>query len=251
MIENRTCPGCRRHCDLSEPQCERGAEYLSTGKLPERTHEDGYRNAHEDGHRHAHEDGYRNAHEDDHRHAHEDGHRHAHCDAHHRRNGMEHYDSAGMNDKLIINLRDISHMMRGQYEGKASQKRILIILHESDALTQKELTERLGIQPGSASEILSKLENAGLIVRTANEADRRTTDIRLTDAGVKLALEASAQRQKRHQEMFSCLTAEERQTLLVLLEKLHADWESRFEGHHDHGEHHGGRHHGAHPHHDR
>lgn len=165
---------------------------------------------------------------------------------------MEEYQSASMDDKLIINLRDVSHMMRGQYEGKASQKRILIILHESDALTQKELTERLGIQPGSASEILSKLENAGLITRTTNETDRRTTDIQLTDTGTELALEAVEQRQKRHQEMFSCLSSEERQTLLSLLEKIHSDWESRFVGRHNHhGENHGhshwsGKHRGVH-----
>lgn len=194
MTENKICPGCYRHCELNDLFCDRGKEYLRTGKLP----------------------------------------KHMHKDNHHRENRTEHYHNASMNDKLIMNLRDISHMMRRQYEGKASQKRILIILHESDALTQKELTERLGIQPGSASEILSKLENAGLITRTPNEADRRTTDIQLTDAGMKLALEAVEQRQKRHQEMFSCLSSEERQTLLSLLEKIHTDWENRFAGRHHH-----------------
>ncbi|MGM9603478.1 MAG: MarR family winged helix-turn-helix transcriptional regulator [Faecousia sp.] len=136
--------------------------------------------------------------------------------------------SADMNEKLIFNLRDISRMMRMQYEGKASQKRILIILKEAGTLTQKELTEQLGIQPGSASEILSKLESAGLICRAQNEADRRTTDIALTSSGANLASEAAAQRQKRHEEMFSCLTPEEKAALLCLLEKVHADWEGRF-----------------------
>lgn len=216
MFENKTCPGCGQHCSLNAPGCERGREYLRTGSLPERKREN----------------------------------------IHHRKNHTEEYQRAGMDDKLIMNLRDISHIMRGQYEGKASQKRILIILHESDALTQKELTERLGIQPGSASEILSKLENAGLIMRTPNEADRRTTDIQLTDAGEELALEAVEQRQKRHQEMFSCLSLEERQTLLSLLEKVRSDWEIRFAGRHTHhGEHHGhghwhGKHRGIHPNHE-
>lgn len=149
-------------------------------------------------------------------------------------NFNEPYDNASMTEKLIINMRDIGHMMRRQSEGKASQKRILIILHKSGTLTQKELTERLGIQAGSASEILSKLENAGLITRTTNTADRRTTDIQLTDAGTQLALDAAEQRQKRHQEMFSCLSSEEQQTLLSLLEKIHTDWEIRFAKHQDH-----------------
>ena len=66
--------------------------------------------------------------------------------------------AAGIDDRLIISLRDLHHTMRSLYEGKASQKRILIILNESETITQRDLTERLGIQPGSASEILSKLE---------------------------------------------------------------------------------------------
>lgn len=138
--------------------------------------------------------------------------------------------AADINDQLIMSIRDLSHVMRFLYEGKASQKRILIILNESETMTQRELTERLGIQPGSASEILSKLENAGLIIRTPNETDRRTTDIRLTESGGRLAQEAFTQRQRRHEEMFSCLEEEEKLELLSLLEKVCVDWKSRYGG---------------------
>lgn len=138
------------------------------------------------------------------------------------------YNAADTNNKLIINLRDLSHTMRFLYEGKGSQKRILIILNEVGNITQRELTERLGIQPGSASEVLAKLENVGLITRTPSESDRRTTDISLTESGKELAAEAAEQRSKRHNEMFSCLSAEERTELLTLLEKITMDWESRY-----------------------
>lgn len=141
----------------------------------------------------------------------------------------EHCDAADVNDKLIIHLRDLSHMMRFLYEGKGSQKRILIVLNEiGGSITQRELTERLGIQPGSASEILAKLENAGLIVRSSNEFDRRTIDVNLTDDGRALAAEALEQRKKRHEEMFSCLSEVERQELLALLERVCGDWKSRY-----------------------
>ncbi|MGN0789663.1 MAG: MarR family winged helix-turn-helix transcriptional regulator [Christensenellales bacterium] len=129
---------------------------------------------------------------------------------------------------MIINLRDISRMMRMQYEGKASQKRILIILYESGVITQKKLTERLGIKPGSSSEILSKMENAGLIVRRPNDADRRTTDVLLTERGRACASEASNQRKQRHKDMFACLSEEEKTILLSLLEKIRTDWENKI-----------------------
>lgn len=161
-----------------------------------------------------------------------------------------------MTEKLIMNLRDISHVMRFLYEGKASQKRILIILDESETVTQRELTERLGIKPGSASEILSKLENAGLIIRTQNKEDHRTMDICLTDDGRNLAAEALAQRKKRHEEMFSCLSEEEKQNLQTLLERVCSDWRIRYfqkEDLHSHRHHHdchdGRKRHGGHKHH--
>lgn len=141
---------------------------------------------------------------------------------------MTRYQAADINYKLIINMRDLNHVMRSLYEGKASQKRILIILNEVKSITQRDLTMRLQIQPGSASEILSKLENAGLILRTVSETDRRTANISLTKKGEQMALEAAAQRSQRHVEMFSCLSESEKDDLLALLEKINGDWSSRY-----------------------
>jgi len=148
-----------------------------------------------------------------------------------------------VNDTLVINLRDISHTMRSLYEGRGSQKRVLIVLSETGAITQRELTHRLGIQPGSASEVIAKLEQAGLVVRSLSEADRRTADISLTEEGERQARTALEQRRQRHKEMFSSLTDEEKAQLLSLLEKVNCDWESRYptasyhkgHRHHEHG----------------
>ncbi|MGN1184557.1 MAG: MarR family winged helix-turn-helix transcriptional regulator [Oliverpabstia sp.] len=146
----------------------------------------------------------------------------------HQLHRLERNLAANINDKLIMNLRDISHTMRSLYEGRGSQKRILIILHEVGKITQRALTERLGIQPGSASEVIAKLESAELITRTPSESDRRTADIQLTDKGRELASQAVNQRRRRHEEMFSCLLEDEKTELLTLLEKINTDWEQRY-----------------------
>ena len=140
------------------------------------------------------------------------------------------YERQDMDNKLIWNLRDIGRMIRSLSEGKESQSRILILLRDSGKITQSELTERLGIQPGSASEVIGKLENAGLIVRTPSERDRRTADIQLTGIGEEKAQEAARQRKQRHTEMFCCLTEEEKQVLLRFLEKIKGDWRYRYDG---------------------
>ena len=216
MSENNFCPCCGRHCDLSSPRCERGKEYISTGIIPERKHE------------------------------------HKRPD---KANRVTHYETLDIDNKLIMNLRDLGHMNRFHFDGKGSQKRILTILNEVGIITQRELTERIGVQPGSASEVIAKLEDAGLIERTQSTTDRRTTDIQLTEAGKIQAEEAIQQRIERHQEMFSCLAAEEKEIFLSLLERVNSDWQHRYrenkqdlknsehhEGHGHRGRHRGFRH---------
>lgn len=138
------------------------------------------------------------------------------------------YKSLDRNNKLIWNFRDIGHTMRQISEGRGSQKRILILLRETKGMTQKALTARLGVQPGSASEVLNKLEQAGLILRTPTETDHRTTDIRLTPDGEALAKEASAKRAERHDQMFAVLSEEEKDTLIALLERVNAHWDQVY-----------------------
>lgn len=138
------------------------------------------------------------------------------------------YETMDMDSRLIVNLRDLGHTIRFLFEGKGSQKRILILLMESGGMTQRELTERIGVQPGSASEVVLKLEAAGLIQRTPSATDRRTTDIRLTESGYALAVEAAGQRRQRHADMFSCLSDDDKRALLSLVERLNVDWACRY-----------------------
>lgn len=166
----------------------------------------------------------------------------------------ERYYSLDLDEKLIWNFRDIGHIMRYILEGKGSQKRILLILKETGVITQSELTQMLGIQPGSASEVFGKLENAGLILRSPNNVDRRTTDIQLTEAGKEQVEMITVQRKQRRDAVLSCLSEQEKETLLSLLEKISSDWEKHphecDERHKDHGPHKGHAHHEGHGHHD-
>lgn len=133
-----------------------------------------------------------------------------------------------IDDRLVCQFRDIGHTLHSVSEGRGGQKRILIVLMESGAMTQRELTRRLGIQPGSASEVIGKLEAAGLLERTPSLGDKRTTDVRLTQAGLAAAQEAKQARGERNARMFACLTDEEKETALALLRKINAWWDVQF-----------------------
>ena len=203
------CPCCGRHCYLEHPSCESGVEYAKTGVISHRIHTSG-------------------------------GKRDGKKPSEHKNR----YHTLDQDNKLIWNIRDMGHIIRALSEGKASQSRILILLDEEETITQSELTERLGVQSGSVSEVIGKLESAGLIMRTPSEQDRRTSDIRLTEAGKLHAQKAFEQRKQRHTEMFSCLSEEDKDDLLMLLEKVNHDWRHRYgeksaeHGHHNHRHHH-------------
>lgn len=162
------------------------------------------------------------------------GEKHCHCG-----NRREHYEKLDTDNKIIVNLRGLGHTLRFSAEGKGSQDRILLVLMKAGSMSQKELAERMDIQPGSASEVLSKLENAGLIVRTENGEDRRAVDVALTDEGLGKAREIAGQREARRKDMLSALSEEEKTALLGLLEKLSADWHEKYgrgQGHQHCGE---------------
>lgn len=185
------CPCCPKGCDLNEPRCECGEVYLRTGTIPERG-----------GAGHGHEK-----------------HRHPGC------------EEMGIDGQLFILLGKLGRMGHSAFDGKSSQNRILSILSKTEHMTQRELTEQLGIRPGSASEIIKKLESAGWILRESNDEDRRTVNISLTDAGKVRVEEHAEQFGSTNQELFDCLSEEEKQQLLSLLQKLSQNWHGRFHGH--------------------
>ena len=105
------------------------------------------------------------------------------------------------------------------------QNLILSILAGREALSQRELQQMLGVQPGSMSEIVSKLERKGLLTREKGE-DRRGNLLRITEDGRRAIPQAEAEPED---ERFAALTAEQRDTLADLLRTLLNDWTSRVE----------------------
>ncbi len=222
MIEDMRCPGCGRHCPLSAPGCERG-EALARAEA-ERGEEPRRLRGLEEG------PGPGGHHGPGH-HGPEGPHGHdapppppPHGPRHGPHIDREQYEKLDTDGKLLAMIRALSHASRFHFDDRGGQNRALRLLREDGAMTQRELTERLGIQPGSASELVGKLERAGLISRTPSETDRRTADITLTPAGLARREEGAGREREVRREMFAALTEEEKATLLGLLEKLHAAW---------------------------
>ena len=60
---------------------------------------------------------------------------------------------------------------------------VMLVLWESDDLTVKGLGARLFLDSGTLTPLLKRLEHAGLVDRTRDQADERQVRIRLTETG--------------------------------------------------------------------
>ena len=125
-------------------------------------------------------------------------------------------------EKLSRLLMICGHRLYHSAAQGRTQTTVLHALHENGPTSQKELQERLGIQPGSMSELITKLENKGLLVRARDEADRRKVLLTLTVAG-----EAKIVRQEHKSQLpvrYTQLDDSELYRLAEALEKVINGW---------------------------
>ena len=102
-----------------------------------------------------------------------------------------------------------------------SRERLLVIISECpEGIRQKALAEQAGINTSSASELISRLEDDGYLIRTIDESDKRATLLKLTEMGSVRAEEIKAEREEAFKDIFADFTEEEKQTLSALLDKI-------------------------------
>jgi len=99
------------------------------------------------------------------------------------------------------------------------QGRILAALKLKDGIATRELAYVLGIRVPSLNEALSKLENAGYIVREPDPRDRRVQLITLTDLGRALTNQMG-EGEPEGDNIFEVLTERERANLNDYLDRL-------------------------------
>lgn len=121
------------------------------------------------------------------------------------------------------------HFLHHRRGGKMSQGKILRILQHEGSMMQKDLQKLLGIQAGSLSETLGKLEAGGLIERERSEKDRRQTSLSVTAEGLQ-ALEAYSKENRLQEEhLFDALTHEEQAALEETLTRLLKSWQEQYD----------------------
>jgi Transcriptional regulators len=97
------------------------------------------------------------------------------------------------------------------------QFQLLGLLHDQGPTGQRELGERIAIDPSIVVTMLNPLEADGLVKRERDPNDRRRHTVSLTATGARKLARAAAAQRAAEDELFADLAGEQRELLRQLL----------------------------------
>ena len=101
------------------------------------------------------------------------------------------------------------------------QEMVLLHLWQRDGLTPSELAGALGVEPPTVTNMLSRMEKAGLLERCRDSRDARCTRVYLTEKGRELREPVELRWEVVEERAFAGVTTEEEALLRDLLARLH------------------------------
>lgn len=106
---------------------------------------------------------------------------------------------------------------------RAADAAVLRLLAFAPGLSQREIADRLGLQPSRLVALADSLEARHLVERTRGHTDRRHYELRLTPGGMALYGELAKAIATHDDECGGGLRPDERAQLVTLLSRLAAD----------------------------
>ena len=135
------------------------------------------------------------------------------------------------NLELYRALLRVSHVLRhghGEPELKMApgQKRVLTTLARHDSMSQRDLLEEMGLARATLSELLTRLEEKGLIERARSKADRRVIIVSLTKQGKAASKKVIDIELDIAEEAFAPLSAAQKDDMKSMLDAMLQSWGS-------------------------
>lgn len=129
--------------------------------------------------------------------------------------------------RFLHDIGYLSYFLHQHAGGRSGKPHVLTWLLKNEGhLTQRQLQSHVPTSAATLSEILSKLEANGLIVRTPLESDRRQLDIQLTEAGRERAVQMEQRKHAFETDCLSVLDENEKSQVAELLDRVVAHWKT-------------------------
>ncbi len=131
-------------------------------------------------------------------------------------------------DDVEMLLARIEHLMRTQGRAELAdlgvtrdQFHALLALCGSE-LTMGEISERLGVTCSTITDLVDRMERAGLAERVRDAADRRVVRVRITDGGKAVLGRVRDRRRKHLGRVLAAMTQAEQSALRDLLARVYS-----------------------------
>jgi len=99
---------------------------------------------------------------------------------------------------------------------------LLMLLQANGGLAPSQLSDALALSRPHLTLLLDRMQERGWLARERSEVDRRSQQVRLTEAGAALATEVAGRAPDMETELQSVLSTAERAMLIELLDKVAA-----------------------------
>jgi len=110
-------------------------------------------------------------------------------------------------------FRTRAHALLGEIGLCRGQPFALYALWEEEGITHSELAERLNVTPATITNMLKRMEKAGLVERRPDAEDQRVSRVYLTDAGRDIREAVEGMWRELEERTFSGFGSEERESL--------------------------------------
>ena len=100
------------------------------------------------------------------------------------------------------------------------QFRLLLFLQEHQTGTINEIAASLGIAQSTASELVTRMVKAGLVVRDIHPQDRRVMQVKLSQRARDLLRQSEAALETSFRQLLSHMSAEEREAFVQSFETI-------------------------------
>jgi len=137
------------------------------------------------------------------------------------------YYIAGMSEPLGFLISDVGRLLRREFDARArrigvtrAQWRTLKILARQPGCNQGMLAEMMEVEPITVARMIDRLEEAGLVERRRDPADRRAWRIHLTAASEPMIDQLRTIGEDLGDDALSGLSGVERETLQDMIERI-------------------------------
>ena len=117
-------------------------------------------------------------------------------------------------------FRSVSDTFTDHVDIPRGQATLLCVVAKQDGLTQSEIAEQLSVQGATVTNMLQRLEEAGLVIRRRDSEDNRLVRVYLTETGRQKEQSINEQIGSMQALIFNGIDAEDQVVLRKLLQQI-------------------------------